>query len=85
MLVFFLKWAKPEKNRPLFIYFYSTILTRNDTSFYGVVGTQTQGSKMVGADKSTELWRHPFCWVSFSYLFDTNRKQCDQKKIALCP
>ena len=25
----------------------------------GVLGTQTRGSRMEGADKSTELWRHP--------------------------
>ena len=25
----------------------------------GVLGTQTWGVRMEGADKSTELWRHP--------------------------
>ena len=25
----------------------------------GVLGTWTQGGRMVGADESTELWRHP--------------------------
>ena len=25
-----------------------------------MLGTQTWGSRMVGADESTELWRHPF-------------------------
>ena len=25
----------------------------------GVLGTQTRGGRMEGADKSTELWRHP--------------------------
>ena len=25
----------------------------------GKLGTQTQGGRMVGADESTELWRHP--------------------------
>ena len=57
----FLIWAKPT--RPLFVYFgpfcnaykYST----NEKSFDGVLGTQTRGSMMVGADESTELWRHP--------------------------
>ena len=24
-----------------------------------MLGTQTRGGRMVGADKSTELWRHP--------------------------
>ena len=28
-------------------------------SVYGVLGTQTQGGRMVGSDKSTKLWRHP--------------------------
>ena len=32
--------------------------TINEKSKDGVLGTQTRGGKMVGADKSTELWRH---------------------------
>ena len=28
-------------------------------SIDGVLGTRTQGSRMVGTDESTELWRHP--------------------------
>ena len=31
----------------------------NDKSVDGVLGTQTGGGRMVGADESTELWRHP--------------------------
>ena len=31
----------------------------NDKSVDGVLGTQTRGGRMVGADESTELWRHP--------------------------
>ena len=38
---------------------YSTNLTTNDKSRDGVVGIQTWGGRMVGADESTELWRHP--------------------------
>ena len=52
--------------RPLFVYFlffsndkYSTN-TINEKSIDGVLGTQTRGGRMVGADESTELWRHPF-------------------------
>ena len=30
----------------------------NDKGVDGVLGTQTHGGRMVGADKSTELWRH---------------------------
>ena len=45
----------------LFSYFsydkYSTN-TINEKSVDGVLGTRTQGSRMVGADESTELWRH---------------------------
>ena len=52
------------QTRPLFVLFaffsydkYSTN-TKNEKSIDGVVGTQTQGGRMVGAEKSTELWRH---------------------------
>ena len=31
----------------------------NDKSVDGVLGTQTWGSRMVGANDSIELWRHP--------------------------
>ena len=31
----------------------------NDKSLDGVLGTQTQGGRMVGAEESAELWRHP--------------------------
>ena len=31
----------------------------NDKSVDGVLGSQTQGGRMEGADGSTELWRHP--------------------------
>ena len=57
----FLKWAK--LGLYLFISFfshdkYSSNLTINDKSIDGVLGTRTRGSNMVGADESTELWRH---------------------------
>ena len=55
---YFFKWAKAG----LFLFFshdkYSTN-TVNEKSVYGVLGTRTQGGRMAGADKSTELWRHP--------------------------
>ena len=38
---------------------YSTNLSINDKSVDGVLGTQTWGGRMVGADESTELWRPP--------------------------
>ena len=60
----FFKWAKPGLF--LFISFfshdkYSTNLTINDKSIDGVLGTRTLGGRMLGADESTELWRHPKC------------------------
>ena len=33
--------------------------TINDKSVDGVLGTRTQGVRMVSGDESTELWRHP--------------------------
>ena len=53
------------QTRPLFVYFcsfnmtYSTNLTINDKNEDGVLGTRIRGRRLVGADKSTELWRHP--------------------------
>ena len=35
--------------------------TINEKSVDGVLGTRTRGGGMVGADESTELWRHPYC------------------------
>ena len=50
------KWAKPGLFLFIFVLFTKTI---NDKSIDGVLGTRTQGGRMVGADKSTEVWRHP--------------------------
>ena len=56
------------QTRPLFGLFsffyttqdkYSTNFTVNDKSIDGVLGSQTRGGIMEGADESTELWRHP--------------------------
>ena len=38
---------------------YSTNFTINDKYIDGVLGSRTRGGVMEGADKSTELWRHP--------------------------
>ena len=59
-----LKSAKPGLFLVIFILFtmqdkYSTNLTINDKSINGMLGSQTQGSRMEGADESTELWWHP--------------------------
>ena len=39
---------------------YSTNLTIRDNSIEDVLGTRTRGSRMVGADESSELWWHPW-------------------------
>ena len=54
----------------LFLFFlhdkYSTN-TINDKSVDGVLGTQTQGDRMVGTDESTELW-HPMSIIFWHCL-----------------
>ena len=35
----------------------------NWKSIDGVLGMQTRGRRMVGADITTELWLPPFCWI----------------------
>ena len=53
------------QTRPLFCLF-SSFSQHNDNivqnltikSVDGVLGTRTRGGRMVGADESTELWRH---------------------------
>ena len=63
-----------SQSRPLFVYFRSfrvTISIQIEKSIYGVLGIQTRGHRMVGADKTTELWRPPtiftflLCRLSF--------------------
>ena len=47
-------------SRPLFVYFRSFLITTSiqiEKSIDGVLGIQTQGRRMVGADETTELWR----------------------------
>ena len=47
----------------LFLFFSHDKYSTNFTIIYkrvdGVLGTRTRGSRMVGADESTELWRQP--------------------------
>ena len=45
----------------IFVLFHNkrTNFTINDKSIDGVLGSQTRGGMMEGADESTELWRHP--------------------------
>ena len=52
--------------RPLFVYFRPFLITISriqiEKSIDGVLGNQTHGCQMVGADKNTELWRPPNCF-----------------------
>ena len=49
------------QSRPLFVYFHYFLITISiiqiEKSVDGVLGIQTQGRRMVGADKTTELLR----------------------------
>ena len=49
------------KIRPLFVYFCSFHMANIAQIDYNdsVLWTRTQGGSIVGADESTELWRHP--------------------------
>ena len=51
------------QSRPLFVYFryfLDTIsIIQIEKSVDGVLGIQTWGCRMVGADETTELWRPP--------------------------
>ena len=51
------------QSRPFFVYFrhflHTISIIQIEKSVDGVVGIRTQGRKMVGADKTTELWRPP--------------------------
>ena len=65
-----------DQSRPLFVYFYSflvTISVQIEKSNDGVLGIRTRGRRMVGADKTMELWRPPrfinnCLLITFEYL-----------------
>ena len=63
---FFLKMGQ---SRPLFVYFRSfhipiqMTIIQFEKTIDGVLGTQTRGGWMEGADESTELWRHPKSFI----------------------
>ena len=50
------------QSRPLFYFrsFLVTISIQIEKSIDGVLGIRTRGRRMVGTDKTTELWRPPF-------------------------
>ena len=74
----FFKRAKPLFISLLFTWQYSTNLTIMIQSLDVVLGTPTRGGMKVGADKSTEQWKHP--WRQY---VDCTDKQCDQIVIFL--
>ena len=48
------------QSRPLFVYFRSFLIIISiqiEKSIDDVLGIQTRGRRMVGVDKTTELWR----------------------------
>ena len=56
--------------------------TINEKSVDGVLGNRTCGSMMVGADKSTELWRHPLNNSLFTVNF-TAKTTINKKRLNL--
>ena len=58
---------------PLFVYFCYFLITISiiqiEKSVDGVLGIQTWGLRMVGADKTTELWRPWFCYYQCTMGF----------------
>ena len=53
---------------PLFVYFRSSLITISiqiEKSIDGVLGIRTRGRRLVGTDKTTELWRPPCIKVCF--------------------
>ena len=55
---------------------YCTNLTINGKNIDGVLETQTQGGRMVGADESTELCRHPINCLSRYLNHSTSTLLC---------
>ena len=54
-----------------FVYFRSFLVTISiqiEKSVDGMLGIQTLGHRMVGADETTELWRPPTIFVMLLYL-----------------
>ena len=61
------------QSRPLFVFYFRsflvTISIQIEKSKDGVLGIRTQGRRMVGADKTTELWRPPRVTVNYKKGF----------------
>ena len=53
-------WPNPGPFLFIFVLSLITIsIIQIEKSVYGVIGIQTRGRRMVGADETTELWRPP--------------------------
>ena len=65
ILYVFFVFLKMGQSRPLFVYFRVTISIQIEKSIDGLLGIRTRGRRMVGADKTTELWRPPYFRPSF--------------------
>ena len=91
-------FLKMGQSRPLFVYFCPfpiTISIQIEKSVDGVLGIQTWGRSMVGADETTELWRPPnvvqcsvlscrkcfFCKTIFIELHKTGHKKYFNKSL----
>ena len=68
-LLYFLKWANPGLFFVYFRYFHITISIQIEKRIDGVLGIRTWCRRMVGADKTTELWRPPRIY----YIFKTTK------------
>ena len=56
-LIFIIKWSNRGHFLFIFILFSLQFQYKLNKSIDGVLGIQTQGRRMVGADETTELWR----------------------------
>ena len=68
-------WLHPAKPGLFFVYFCYFHITNtaqswlwlHDKSIDSVLGTRTRRGRMVVADESTELWRHPILFLRFEF------------------
>ena len=70
---------KMGQSRPLFVYFCSfhiTISIQIEKSVDGVLGIRTRGRRMVGTDKTTELWWPPLPNLESFSFFPSINKNC---------
>ena len=69
-------YFKMAQSRPLFVYIRPVLImisiTQIGKSVDGVLGIRTQGCRIVGADKITELWRPPQALIESFICMGTN-------------